>query len=109
MRGAAAACGLPEDRTFDLVSAASECAMNAFQHGGGAAAARVCAEAGRVQDWVEDQGKGIAVSDLPKATLLKGHSGGGSFGHGFFLILQTVDAIYLLTGPSGTTVVTSPA
>jgi len=97
--------GLPDERCQDLVSATGECSMNAIQHGSTSGTAMICAEPGRVQVWIRDTGSGIAVTDLPRATLLKGHSGGTSFGHGFFIMLRTVDAIWLLTGPQGTTVV----
>jgi hypothetical protein len=55
---------------------------------------------------VEDQGRGIELSSLPRATLERGFStGGNGFGHGFWLMLQTCDRIYLLTSEAGTTVV----
>jgi len=107
----AAACGLTPGRAQDLVTAASECAMNAVQHaGGGTARVRGDAASGIVQVWVEDRGAGINLKDLPRATLERGFSTGGSgFGHGFWLMLQTCDRIYLLTGPDGTTIVLEQA
>lgn len=106
-RDAGVAAGLPRDRWEDAASAASEGVMNALQHGSDEAICRwfINDETGLLQVWVEDAGTGIALSELPKATLLKGHSGAGSFGHGFYLMLHLVDKIYLLTGPQGTTVV----
>jgi PAS domain S-box-containing protein len=104
---AAARCRLPLDREQDLVTAASECAMNAVQHAGGGSA-RIYADAasGRLQVWIRDEGKGIALSDLPRATLEPGYgTGGGGIGHGFFLMLSLADRLYLLTGPAGTTIV----
>jgi len=111
VREAAAACDFPEDRWQDLMAAASECAMNAVQHGGIGATASVRADVtgDQLQVWVRDNGRGIDVSDLPKATLMKGYSGSSGFGHGFFLMLQYVDTIYLMTGASGTTVVLEQA
>jgi anti-sigma regulatory factor (Ser/Thr protein kinase) len=100
-------CGLPHNRQQDLVTAASECAMNAVQHAGGGTA-RVCvdADAQRVHVRVEDEGRGISLSDLPRATLEPGFTtGGGGIGHGFFLMLSLADRLYLLTGPGGTCVV----
>ena len=32
-------------------------------------------------------------------------STGGTLGHGFYMMLQMVDQVYLLTGPTGTVVV----
>jgi len=79
--------------------------MNAVRHGGGGEGL-VCAsvDAGTVQVWIADRGKGISAEALPQA-LEKGGSTAGSLGHGFFLILRSVDRCYLLTGPGGTTVV----
>jgi PAS domain S-box-containing protein len=105
VREAAKELAFPDVRLFDIMSAASECAMNSVQHGGGIALARLCAGPGQLKVWIEDRGKGIDLSALPRATLLKGHSGAGGFGHGFFLMLQACDKIHLLTGPRGTTIV----
>jgi PAS domain S-box-containing protein len=107
----AANCGLSILRTQDLLTAVSEGAMNAIQHAGGGIA-RIYGDASRgmVQVWVEDHGKGIDLSSLPRATLERGFSTGGvGFGHGFWLMLQTCDRIYLLTGQQGTTVVMEQA
>ncbi len=105
------ACGLPQDRIQDLITAASECAMNAVIHaGGGTARVYGDPERGAVQVVVEDHGTGIDLSRLPHATLERGYSTGGvGFGHGFWLMLQTADRLYLLTGPTGTSVVLEQA
>jgi PAS domain S-box-containing protein len=110
VRTMATLADFPDERMMGLMSAASECAMNAVTHGGEYAEARVLLseDGSTLQVWVQDQGSGIDVSELPKATLMKGYSGAGGsggFGHGFFLMLQYIDRIYLLTGPQGTTVV----
>jgi len=110
VRETAAAAGFPDDRTMGLMSAASECAMNAVTHGGESGEARIviAPDGATLQVWITDQGRGIDVAELPKATLMKGYSGSGGaggFGHGFFLMLAHVDTIYLLTGLEGTTVV----
>jgi PAS domain S-box-containing protein len=101
---AAAGQGLSEDRAFDLITAAGEVAMNAITHAGGGSA-QVGAGEGRVQVRVQDRGRGIAVADLPRATLARGYSTRGTLGHGFHLVLSTADQVWLLTGPIGTTVV----
>jgi PAS domain S-box-containing protein len=100
-------CHLPRERIQDLVTAASECAMNAVQHAEtGTARVYGSRSAGIVQVWVEDQGTGIDLSNLPRAALERGYSTGGSgFGHGFNLMLACCQRIYLLTGTTGTTVV----
>jgi sensor histidine kinase regulating citrate/malate metabolism len=54
---------------------------------------------------VTDQGPGIPLEDLPRATLKKGFTTAGTMGHGMKIVLQTVDRVFLLTGAGGTTVV----
>jgi anti-sigma regulatory factor (Ser/Thr protein kinase) len=105
--GAAQALGLGKERVDDLVTAAGEAAMNAVVHaGGGTGTVGADPDTGTVQIWVEDQGAGIEMSRLPRATLERGWTTApGNFGHGFWLILQTIDRVWLLTGPAGTTVV----
>ncbi|MEO7719063.1 MAG: hypothetical protein ABIY70_22935 [Capsulimonas sp.] len=58
-----------------------------------------------MQVWVVDQGGGIAVEHLPRATLEKGYTTAGTLGQGFKLILACVDRLWLLTGSTGTTIV----
>jgi len=102
---AAEANGFSLDRTDDLVTATSEAAMNAVVHAGGGVATVTVTPAHELFVWVEDKGDGINLSEIPSATLEKGYTTAGTLGHGFFLILNTVDCIYLLTGASGTTIV----
>jgi len=120
-----AAADMAENRKHDLVTAVSEAGMNAITHGGGSGTGWVClgssgtgwvclgssgtgwvclGSSGTVQVRVEDQGKGISMEHLPKATLARGYSIQASLGHGFKM-MQQVDRIYVLTGPTGTTVV----
>jgi len=80
--------------------------MNAVQHGGGGTAILFGdTEGGRVQVWIEDQGEGIDLGLLPRATLERGFSSAGTLGQGFWMMIQTCDRIYLLTGTAGTTIV----
>jgi PAS domain S-box-containing protein len=99
---------LSVDRGADLLTAAGEVAMNAIVHAGGGRA-RIHAAGGTIQVWVEDKGRGIDVERLPRAALERGFSTRGTLGHGFFLVLSTVDRAWLLTGPTGTTVVLEQA
>ena len=102
---AAAINDLPEPLRQDFILAVGEAAMNAIRHGGGGKA-RVCADGHKtVQVWIQDQGKGIAMEHLPRATLDPGYSSAGTFGHGFWIMLKTCHRVYLLTGTTGTTVV----
>ena len=64
---------------------------------------RVCDDA--VQVWVEDRGRGIADDILPRAPLEKGWASGSSLRHGFWLMLNTVDRVWLMTSGAGTVVV----
>lgn len=101
---AADAQNLPAERTHDLITSLAEAAMNAVVHAGGGRAG-IHADAGVVQVWIEDTGGGIDMHCLPRATMERGFSTAGTLGHGFWLIIQTCDAVWLLTGPEGTTVV----
>lgn len=97
--------GFPDARVQDLVTAVNEAGMNAIVHAG-EGMARVCLDAGgAVQVWVEDAGHGITLENLPRATLARGFTTAGTLGHGLKLMLQTADRLWLLTGPTGTTVV----
>ncbi|MBV9848635.1 MAG: PAS domain S-box protein [Armatimonadetes bacterium] len=104
VRDAACELNFPDPRWLDLVTSVGEAAMNAVVHGGGGQG-RICADAETLQVWIEDRGAGIALDRLPQATLERGYTTAGTFGHGFWLMLQTVDRVFLLTGPAGTVVV----
>ena len=79
--------------------------MNAIVHGGGGTGRVSVGADGTVQVRVEDQGGGISVENLPRATLSRGFSTQATLGHGLKMMLETADRLYLLTGPTGTTVV----
>jgi anti-sigma regulatory factor (Ser/Thr protein kinase) len=105
VREAAHSVGFSEDRMFDLLTAAGEATINALLHGGGGTAVVSQTDAGAVQVRIDDQGAGIAVHHLHRATLEKGYTTAGTLGHGFSLMLKTADRVWLYTGPGGTTVV----
>ena len=102
---AAVGAEMIEDRQFDLVTAASEAGMNAVVHAGSGTGWVSVSSEGTVQVRVEDQGAGITMENLPKATLSRGFSTKATLGHGLKMMLETVDRLYLLTGKAGTTVV----
>ena len=103
---AAQAAGLPEMRCHDLELAVGEAAMNAVVHAGmGAGQVSWDPGLGVVQVRISDHGEGIAVENLPRATLERGYSTKATLGHGMKMMLQTTDALWLLTGLTGTTVV----
>ena len=93
------------ERGQDLETAVGEGGMNAVVHAR-AAVGQVCTNgADTIQVWLRDKGEGIDIDRLPQATLERGYTTAGTLGHGFYLMLKTVDRIFLLTGPTGTTVV----
>jgi anti-sigma regulatory factor (Ser/Thr protein kinase) len=99
-RQAAQSAGLDEARTNDLLTAVGEAVMNAVTHAReGTADIRADEQEGLVQVWVEDRGEGIEVNHLPQATLKRGYTTAGTLGHGFKMMLQTADRLWLLTGP----------
>jgi len=101
--------GFSDPRWQDLETAVGEAAMNAVVHANGGVA-WVCSpnpeqSDDRVQVWIKDRGYGIAEERLHRATLERGYTTAGTLGHGFWMMLQTADRTYLLTGPTGTTIV----
>ena len=105
-QAAAKAVQLSEERGFDLVLAVGEAGMNAVVHAGKGTGQVFWDRVNQlVQVRVEDEGEGIAVENLPRATLKRGYSTKATLGHGMKMILQTAGCLWLLTGPTGTTVV----
>ena len=63
-----------------------------------------------MQVWVEDHGPGVQVGSLAwedgrSGTVRNSIDGPAARGHDFWLMLKTADRVWLLAGPSGTTVV----
>ncbi len=104
-REAAQGAGHLEEQQHDLQTATSEAGMNAIVHAGGGTGEVSVGEDGTVQVRVEDHGTGIAMANLPRATLARGFSTKATLGHGLKMMIETANRLYLLTGPSGTTVV----
>ena len=103
---AAQRLGVSQERTDDLVTAVSEVGMNAVVHVGEGVGQVFVSESGdRVQVRVTDRGPGIALENLPHATLKKGYSSAGTLGYGMTMMLQTTDHVFLATGVNGTTAV----
>jgi len=106
IREASNAAGLSDERCIDLVTAVGEASLNAVCHAGaGIGQVFVDRDRGTVQASISDFGSGITVENLPRATLKRGYSSAGTLGHGFKMILQTTDRVYLLTRNTGTTIV----
>ncbi|MBC7807452.1 MAG: ATP-binding protein [Akkermansiaceae bacterium] len=106
IESAGATIGLPRERTQELIIAAGEAAMNAIVHGGGGTATlHGVPGGGQIQVCVIDTGEGITDDNLHRATLERGYTTAGSLGLGFSLMHSVADRVYLLTRPTGTTVV----
>lgn len=102
---AADSLGFSEAKRNDIVTAASEAAMNALVHAKDGAGSIYVSENRWLQTWIEDRGSGIAIENLPRVTLERGFTTAGTLGHGFKLILETADIVWLHTNEHGTTVV----
>lgn len=105
LRDVAGAAGFDEHRTEDLVHAVGEAAMNAVVHAGGGEASIFHDGGGTIQVWLEDHGAGISEERLHLATLERGFTTAGTWGHGFWMMLKLADRVWLHTGQDGTTVV----
>jgi GAF domain-containing protein/anti-sigma regulatory factor (Ser/Thr protein kinase) len=107
IRAAAMECGFSQARCDDLLTGATEAAANTITHAAGKGSAWVHADAavGRVYVWIVDDGPGIEDDALHHATLERGWTTAGTLGHGFWIMLRMIDCTFLLTGPTGTTVV----
>lgn len=101
---AAASQGFSQERANDLLTGVGEAAMNAVVHASGGRGQICVGPDGCVQVWIEDDGRGISMDALPRATLERGYTTANTLGHGFKLLLQTIDRIWLMTGPSGTAI-----
>lgn len=104
VEGVTEALRFAKERTHDLLTASGEAAKNAVRHaGGGVGSVHADPKAAVIQVWVRDTGRGIAEESIHRA-IEQGWTTGG-FGAGFFLMRQTCDRVYLLTGTAGTTIV----
>lgn len=100
------------ERIFDIATCVTEAATNTLLHGGGGTM-RITdvpadhSEGARIV--LEDHGTGINFSELPRAILKRGYSTAVSMGLGYTLILDMMDAVYLATDATGTTLVMEAA
>jgi len=110
IRAAGVRLGLDAERVYDMLTGFHEAVMNALVHvGSGLAIISIDPAEGILQARIEDTGSGIAHECLPHAALLKGYTTSGTFGHGMKMMVSLVDHVWLLTGPSGTTLVLEQA
>lgn len=92
-----------EDRWENFLVAAGEASTNALKHGKGGRASFFAQEE-RVCLRIEDEGPGISLENLPRATLQSGYSSARTLGMGFTAIVEFVDQITLATDAHGTVV-----
>ena len=106
-RAAGLDCGFSQARCDDLVTGVTEAAANTLMHAGGTGRSWIHADRdnGRVYVWIIDSGTGIDDDALHHATLERGWTTAGTLGHGFWIMLRMIDCTFLLTTPTGTTVI----
>jgi anti-sigma regulatory factor (Ser/Thr protein kinase) len=112
--GYAIACGMPEDRAFDVMLAVHELAANAVRHGPGHGRLRLHGTASALHCEVSDSGRS---SRDGRAGSTGGQAPGAvpwpvEQGHGLFLVRKAADDLRVACGPDGslvTVVFTLPA
>ena len=106
--------GLPEGRAQDVVLAVHELAANSVRHGGGAGRLRIWKLAGSLQCQVDDGDLLGAADPGPSHTGLRSASGRRPVtslpcvpGHGLWVVQQVADQVQSLSGPRGTSIMTT--
>lgn len=95
--------GMSDKRILQYLVAVNEAASNTLKHGdGGTITLYVLPEQRMCRAVIHDQGQGILLEDLPRATLLQGYSTRDSLGAGFHVMLQYCDRLYLASSLAGT-------
>lgn len=101
----AAAQGFLPERWQDLVMAVGAAAVNAVTQAGAGEIKFYVGPNGTVQVWIEDTGPGIAADYLRAPSDLRGGGAAWVPQQEFWMLIKAADRAFLLTGPSGTTVV----
>lgn len=97
-------CGIDQKEITVLLICISEALTNAVKHAdGGTCKVNILSNGFRIE--VSDTGPGIAMENLPKATLMKNFSTKQSLGCGFTIMLKYADRLILSTGIEGTTLI----
>lgn len=94
---------LPDKRLLQYLVAVNEAASNMIKHGnGGSILLYAATDWSKCRAVIHDDGQGIVLEDLPRATLLQGYSTQHSLGVGFHVMLQYCDRLYLGSSHAGT-------
>ncbi|CFJ38465.1 anti-sigma F factor [Mycobacterium tuberculosis] len=94
---------IPDKRLLQYMVAVNEAASNTIKHGnGGTVTLYVLSDWTKCRTVIHDQGQGIVLEDLPRATLLQGYSTQQSLGVGFHVMLQYCDRLFLGSSHAGT-------
>lgn len=96
---------VPEQEINKILLCISEVTTNILKHASGGRLLWYFCNDGKIRFIAEDSGPGIKLSDLPKATLVKGTKKEKSLGLGFTVLLELMNKVYLKTDEQGTTLV----
>ncbi len=99
----AAAAGMDEARTLDLVLALNELTSNAVRHGAGRGRLRMWTQDGALCCQVEDAGR-APRGGRPEAGAEAGAGWPYAHGHGLWLVRLLADQMSVASGPDGTCV-----
>lgn len=95
--------GVSDKRLLQYIVAVNEAASNTLKHGnGGTITLYISCDQRTIRAVIHDQGQGIVLEDLPRATLMQGYSTRQSLGAGFHVMLQFCDRLCLGSSMAGT-------
>jgi|GEM_PF-2615933 len=94
---------VPEQEINKILLCISEVTTNMLKHASGGRIMWCLCNDGKIRFVAEDSGPGLRLSDLPKATLVKGPKKKKALG--FTVLLELLNKVYLKTNDYGTTLV----
>lgn len=97
--------GMADKRLMQYIVALNEAASNMLKHGSGGTVTLYRANGDVCRAVVHDQGGGIDLEELPRATLIQGYSTRESLGVGFHVMLRCCDRLLIGSSPAGTKLV----
>lgn len=106
LRNALTQSSVSAKKILHYIVAVNEAATNTLQHGGrGAVDVYLYGDEEVCRAVIYDQGRGILLTELPKATLLNGFSTRNTLGAGFHVMLQYTDKLWINSSTVGTKIV----